>query len=205
MIHTAPLARRLSAIALALATTACGDLVRASRSPVFLVIDSLQARPGNATQFSGTLASDVLTNVTTPAPCSPATPCPTVFNDVGQATLSLALKDVSVAPTTNNQVTITRYRVAYRRADGRNTQGQDVPFAFDGAVTVTIPPASSSAVGFEIVRHVAKQEAPLVELISNGKIISTIADVTFYGRDQVGNEVSASGSILIDFGNFGDR
>lgn len=205
MIHTAPLARRLSAIALALATTACGDLVRASRSPVFLVIDSLQARPGNATQFSGTLASDVLTNVTTPAPCSPATPCPTVFNDVGQATLSLALKDVSVAPTTNNQVTITRYRVAYRRADGRNTPGLDVPFAFDGAVTVTIPPASSSAVGFEIVRHVAKQEAPLVELISNGKIISTIADVTFYGRDQVGNEVSASGSILIDFGNFGDR
>ena len=205
MIHTAPLARRLSAIALALATTACGDLVRASRSPVFLVIDSLQARPGNATQFSGTLASDVITNVTTPAPCSPATPCPTVFNDVGQATLSLALKDVSVAPTTNNQVTITRYRVAYRRADGRNTPGLDVPFAFDGAVTVTIPPASSSAVGFEIVRHVAKQEAPLVELISNGKIISTIADVTFYGRDQVGNEVSASGSILIDFGNFGDR
>ena len=205
MIHTAPLARRLSAIALALATTACGDLVRASRSPVFLVIDSLQARPGNATQFSGTLASDVITNVTTPAPCSPEKPCPTVFNDVGQATLSLALKDVSVAPTTNNQVTITRYRVAYRRADGRNTQGQDVPFAFDGAVTVTIPPASSSAVGFEIVRHVAKQEAPLVELISNGKIISTIADVTFYGRDQVGNEVSASGSILIDFGNFGDR
>ncbi len=205
MIHTAPLARRLSAIALALATAACGDLVRGSRAPVFLVIDSLQARPGNATQFSGTLASDVLTNVTTPAPCAPATPCPTVFNDVGQATLILALKDVSVAPTTNNQVTITRYRVAYRRADGRNTQGLDVPFAFDGAVTVTIPPTSSSAVGFEIVRHVAKQEAPLVELIANGKIISTIADVTFYGRDQVGNDVSATGSILIDFGNFGDR
>jgi hypothetical protein len=35
-------------------------------------------------------------------------------------------------------------------------------------------------------------------------MISTIADVTFYGRDQAGNDVSATGSIGIDFGNFGD-
>jgi hypothetical protein len=28
--------------------------------------------------------------------------------------------------------------------------------------------------------------------------------VTFYGHDQAGNEVSATGSIQVDFGNFGD-
>ena len=47
--------------------------------------------------------------------------------------------------------------------------------------------------------------APLVQLVANGVIISTIADITFYGQDLVGNEISVKGSMLIDFGNFGDR
>jgi hypothetical protein len=28
--------------------------------------------------------------------------------------------------------------------------------------------------------------------------------VTFYGHDQAGNEVTATGAIQIDFGNYGD-
>jgi hypothetical protein len=35
-------------------------------------------------------------------------------------------------------------------------------------------------------------------------IISTIAEVTFFGHDQSGREVSVTGQILIDFGDFGD-
>jgi hypothetical protein len=31
-----------------------------------------------------------------------------------------------------------------------------------------------------------------------------LARVTFYGHDQAGNEVIATGQIQIDFGNFGD-
>ena len=84
-------------------------------------------------------------------------------------------------------------------------QGVDVPFAFDGAITTTIPANGTTTATFELVRHVAKDEAPLAALASNPAIITTIADVTFFGRDQVGNEVSAAGSILIDFGNFGDK
>jgi hypothetical protein len=41
-------------------------------------------------------------------------------------------------------------------------------------------------------------------LVSSPAIITMIADVTFYGQDRVGNDVSATGSIQIDFGNFGD-
>jgi hypothetical protein len=55
------------------------------------------------------------------------------------------------------------------------------------------------------VRHVAKEESPLVQLVANPNIINTIAEVTFYGRDQVGNDISATGSISIEFGNFGDQ
>jgi hypothetical protein len=54
------------------------------------------------------------------------------------------------------------------------------------------------------VRHVAKKEAPLVQLVDNGQIITTIAEVTFYGQDLVGNDISVTGTIQIDFGNFGD-
>ena len=34
--------------------------------------------------------------------------------------------------------------------------------------------------------------------------ISTIAEITFYGRDQNGNEVSVTGRIDVQFGDFGD-
>jgi hypothetical protein len=203
--------RILMAAAAAVAATSCGDVVRSGRAPVFLVIDSLQASRGGPTTgtFSNTLISDVITNLTTPAPCTPESPCPTIFGDSGQVTLRLSPKDIGPAgapttPSTNNEVTINRVHVQYRRTDGRNVQGVDVPYAFDGAATVTVPASSSATLGFVLVRTIAKQESPLVQLDSNGVIITTIADETLYGRDQVGNDISATGSIQIDFGNFGD-
>jgi hypothetical protein len=192
------------------ATVSCGDVVRDGRAPVFLIIDQLQAtRGGSATgNASGTLLSDVITNVTSPAPCSAASPCATVFNDMGQASFRLTVKNIgagSATPSTNNEVTLTRYRVTYRRADGRNTPGVDVPFGFDGAATGTVPANGSLVLAFELVRHVSKQEPPLVQLMTSSTILTTIAEVTFYGRDQVGNEISAVGNIQVDFGNFGDQ
>jgi hypothetical protein len=134
---------------------------------------------------------------------------PTIFSDNGEVTMSLIMRDPGTpsapsAPSALNQITITRYNVRYRRTDGRNTPGVDVPFGFDGAVTFTVPSSGTVTAGFELVRHTAKQEAPLRALASNGVIISTLAEITFYGRDQAGNEVSVSGSLTVDFGNFGD-
>ena len=97
-----------------------------------LVIDLLSGASGGsrgANTFSGTLYSDVQVLLTTPAPCTPERPCPTIFSDSGEVTLSLAMKDSTIAPTSNNQVTINRYRVEYIRADGRNTPGVDVPYS----------------------------------------------------------------------------
>ena len=79
-----------------------------------------------------------------------------------------------------------------------------MPFAFDGAVTGTIPAGGTLTLGFELVRNVAKQESPLVQLKTSSNIISTIATVTFYGADRVGNDIQATGQIQIEFGNFGD-
>ena len=43
-----------------------------------------------------------------------------------------------------------------------------------------------------------------MQLRTSSNIITTIAKVTFYGTDRVGNDVSVTGQITIDFGNFGD-
>ena len=202
--------RLIGIAALIAASVSCGDVVRQGSSPVFLVIDLLQGIRGGGSSTTGasSLVSDVITNTTSPAPCSAATPCPTIFGDSGTVALRAPLKDqgatAALTPTTNNEVTINRYRVEYVRADGRNTPGVDVPFAFDGAVTGTVPAGGTLTLGFELVRNVAKQESPLAQLRTSSNFISTIAKVTFYGTDRVGNSVQVTGQISIEFGNFGD-
>ena len=199
-------------LAAAAVSASCGSVVRDGRSPVYVVIEQVLASRGAPTpgQYTGTLVSDVITNVTAGGGCTTTNPCPTVFNDYGRVTFRMSPKDLgpvptsTAAPSLNNEVTITRYRVTYRRADGRNTPGVDVPYAFDGAATGTIPSGGTLTLDFELVRHVAKGEAPLVALTGNPTVIASIADVTFYGRDQVGNEIQATGQMLIEFGNFGD-
>jgi hypothetical protein len=187
-------------------SVSCGDVVRQGRAPVYLVIEQLTGKSGASQgSASNVLQSDVVTMVTSPAPCSAATPCPTIFSDSGQVSLRVQAKNVSAtSPSTNSDVTIDRYHVSYRRADGRNTPGVDVPYPFDGAVTGTVPTTGTLTLGFEIVRHVAKEESPLIQLQSSASIITTIARVTFYGTDLVGNAITATGQIQIDFGNFGD-
>jgi hypothetical protein len=200
------IARRLLAgIVLAAATASCGDVVRSGRSPVLLVIDSLAGAPGGghgAGLFSATLQSDVIVLLSAPAPCTPERQCPTVFSDSGQVVLRLVPKDISIAPTSNNAVTITRYHISFRRADGRNTPGVDVPYGYDGAVTATV--SDTATIGFELIRHVTKEEPPLAQLAFNPSIIHTIAVITFYGADLVGNAVTATSNMSIEFGNFGD-
>jgi hypothetical protein len=183
-----------------LSSMSCGDVVRQGTGGSFLIVSTIEAAPGaEPTEFGNTLLSDVLTVVDD---------SPTFFNDVGRVTFRLGLKDPGAAtspttPSQNDAITLTRYQVRFIRADGRNTPGVDVPYGFDGAFTLTVSGGDASA-GFTIVRNVSKMEAPLAALRFNGVIISTIAEVTFYGADQTGHEVSATARISIDFGNFGD-
>ena len=202
--------RLIGLAALIAASVSCGDVVRQGSSPVFLVIDLLQGIKGGsgAATAASTLFSDVITNVSTPAPCSPTNLCPTIFADNGTVTLRAPLKDqgatAALAPTTNNEVTISRVHIEFTRADGRNVQGVDVPFAFDSAVTGTVPAGGTLILGFEMVRHVAKEEAPLIQLRTSANFISSIAKVTFYGVDRVGNQIQVTGQLQVEFGNFGD-
>ena len=192
----------------ALAVSGCGrtDL---GRSPSQIVIDSFQAASGaKPGDFSNTLDSDVLTMVKKTVG-GQQIEVPTIFNDLGRVKFHIQLRDAGTTaspttPTGTNSVTFTRYRVSYQRADGRNQQGVDVPYGFDSALTLTVPAGGDATASFELVRHTAKEEAPLQALINNSTIISTIATVTFYGQDLAGNDVVATGTIGVFFGNFGD-
>jgi hypothetical protein len=199
MSHTISL--RIGTLALAAVVTAiaagCGDVVRDDRASSYLMITSLSAASGaKPDDDSGELSSDVLTDGG-------------VIEDLGTVSFKLGMKDVAIhgaaPPTRNNFITINRYRVTFRRSDGRNTPGVDVPYGFDGAGTVTVTDQDAS-LAFVLVRIQAKLEPPLMNLRGGGGsvAISTIAEITFYGRDQAGNDTSVTGSISVNFADWAD-
>ena len=201
----------IGVVATSAAVAGCSSgFTRDAKAPARLIIVALQGASGAEPDELGTgMSSDVLTLVTTGGGCTAANPCPTIFSDPGRVEMRLQLRDIGnpanpSSPSSLNAVTIERYHVRYVRSDGRNVQGQDVPYEYDGGVTFTVPSDGSATAGFTLVRSQAKREAPLAPLVNNDTIISTIAYVTFYGHDQAGNEVSITGTIDVTFGNFGD-
>jgi hypothetical protein len=201
---------RVAAGALVGASVSCGDVVMQDRAPVLVVIDSMEAASGaDPATMGGFLLSDVQTLVEEQVD-GETVRVPTIFSDVGQATMRIIPKDagngaVSVAPSPWNNVTINRYHISFLRADGRNTPGVDVPFPVDGAVTATLG-STPTVVPFEMVRHQQKLEQPLRSLANLGGrlFISTIAEITFYGADQVGNSLQIKGTISVSFGDYAD-
>ena len=189
--------------ALLMPSVSCTAQQNTGTSPAYLIISSLTAARGDAPdEASGDLASDVLS-------------AGGVFADPGSVFMELALKDpgsgnAPAKPTSMNFITVTRYRVEFIRADGRNTEGVDVPFPFEGAVTFNVNDEDGGSGTFTLVRVQAKLESPLMALRkpSNGIppggaiVISTIARITFYGTDQAGRAVSVTGQIGVNFADW---
>ena len=212
--HFSPrnLAGLAAVIASSLALGSCAsELTRTGSSAAYVIIDSLLGASGaDPQQFGSPLLSDVVTLVRTQVNGTTVV-SPTFYNDLARVQMRAELKNpgTTVNPTTpspNTAITFNRYHVDFRRTDGRNTQGVDVPYSFDGAATFTIAAGGAAQVAIEVVRNQAKLESPLANLRQGGGaiIISTIAEITFYGRDQVGNEVVATGQMSVNFGDFAD-
>jgi hypothetical protein len=199
-------ARLATGAAFVMSTAGCGsEMLRTGRSPVYLTVETIEVTNG-ATEDSGSnLLSDVLTLVKRTVNGQEVR-VPTIFNDTAIASIRVTAKNETVPTTALNSVTLNRYRINFRRSDGRNTPGVDVPYGFEGGLSATIAAGSVGEVGFEMVRHSSKSEPPLRNLISNGgqMFIYTIAEVTFFGYDQNGNEVSVTTNVDVAFSDFGD-
>jgi hypothetical protein len=205
-----PVTAGVAAMALLAGSVSCGDVVRQGKAPVIIVFDNMQAASG---ADPGTMGAFLLSDVQSLEEREvggQTVSVPVIFNDIGQATMRLIPKDagtgaVNLNPTPWNAVTLNRYRITYIRTDGRNTPGVDVPFPVDGALTATLS-ASPVIVPFEIVRHQQKLEQPLASLANFGGrvFISTIAEITFYGADQTGNDVQGKATINVSFGDYAD-
>lgn len=191
--------RLAAAGACSVALSSCGgELLRTGRAPVYLVVTNVTTAAGGGGGSTGAfLQSDVQRLVDGR---------PTIFNDTATVTFRVDAKNSGATTAPVNAVTLTRYRVVFRRTDGRNTPGVDVPYGFDGGLTASANAGGTMQAAFEIVRHQAKLEPPLANLSGLGGqiFISTIAEVTFYGRDQNGNEVTATANIDVHFGDFSD-
>ncbi len=191
---TRRLSSRLGLVALVVSVCAgCAAAGRPGQASSYLIVESFLAASGaEPGTFTGTLASDVVTDGS-------------VYADPGEVVFALAMKNPDVPSSPANFITLRRYRVVFRRTDGRNVPGVDVPFGFDGAVTQTIG-SSGAAVTFTLVRIQAKLEAPLLALAGGGGalVISTLAEVTFYGTDQAGRDVVATANISVNFADWGD-
>lgn len=178
-------------------SASCSSMVRGSSSNSYLIIDSLQGF-ANDDSTGTNLQSDVVTKGG-------------ILEDEGRVVFRLGLKDPGSAsapasPTSNNFITVNRYRVVFTRTDGRNVPGVDVPFPFESAFTVTVRGEGTTEAAFSLVRVQAKGEPPLRNLAGGFGlgVISTIAEITFHGHDQTGRAVTVTGRIAVDFADFAD-
>ncbi len=207
-IHRAALL--LSVTAGVAGSISCTSAIRQGTGSSYLIIDRLQGVEGQSGESGTVLRSDVVAIVTETINGQEVR-IPVVFADGGLVTFRLGLKNVGsptspTSPTTNNLITVNRYRVSFSRTDGRNVAGVDVPHPFEGAFTVTVG-AEAVDVGFTLVRIAAKSEPPLLALRGGRGLfsISTIADITFYGQDQTGHAVTVSGRLGVEFADWADE
>lgn len=155
-----------------------------------------------------------------------------LFSDVSQWVNDDAVVTVSIFrknPTVTNSspledVRLESYQVRYFRSDGQNVEGVDVPHRITGPLSSILLHAPGAGGEFEadvtinVVRHTAKREPPLINLIfsdlfPNGRsvfltgagIITTVAEITIYARQvTTGEPLSATGRLQIAFADFAD-
>jgi hypothetical protein len=150
-----------------------------------------------------------------------ATSGATITSDVSvlapdNAIVSLAVRAKNPKGPTSAQVpmhvVLESYSVRYFRTDGRDVEGQDVPYHFSSAINGEIDLVETGATPFPIpiVRAQAKQEPPLrnLRVIAGTNplpgaqitpVVTMIAEVTVYGHTVAGEKVSVTVRFTVDF------
>jgi len=178
----------------------CNPLENKTASNTMLLMEILTGldMEGNTVSY---LESDVLR-------IDPDSGAQTIVADPAIAILKAKLLDpLPINPPSDyNNILLTRYTVNYFRSDGKNTEGVDIPYSFEGYLSTRLVVDVSTEIAFVIVRAVAKGEPPLLSLRDGrGEGVLTItARVDFYGHDMRDNTVIVTGYLTIYFANYAE-
>jgi len=182
-------------LALFVVLVSCNPLENESLSDSMLVIMKLTGQDinGNTVNF---LQSDVLTSANT------------VTADPAQVTLRAQMlnPDPINGSSQYNNVIVTRYVVTYFRSDGKNVEGVDIPYSFEGYLSTLVEIDNIAELSFVLVREVAKLEPPLINL-HEGRgdgVLQIKAKVDFYGHDLANKAIKSTGYLSIYFANYAD-
>jgi len=180
----------------------CNPIENETKSASRLIIEGLVG-----TDMEGTEANYLQSDVLYEDPQDPTST--TIYADAAKVILRAELLDPNsvTGPSYLNNITVTRYVVTYTRSDGKNSEGVDVPYTFEGYLSTQIAIDSTSTISFIIVREVAKNEPPLVDLVFGTEegVIEATAKVDFYGHDQANRNVHATGYLTIFFANYANE
>lgn len=161
-----------------------------------LQIVSLTGNDLQGTAGSTTVFSDVLT-------------AGSIINDNGVADLKAKPLDpffTQISPYMD--VLVDQIDVEFKRTDGRNIEGVDVPYRFTQPVSFLVPIGGTAKIPFVLIRHVAKMESPLIDLrdqFNPEQVLQVIAWITIHGIDKGGHRVApVTGYITVWCADFAD-
>ncbi|PYQ21400.1 MAG: hypothetical protein DMF81_15635 [Acidobacteria bacterium] len=189
-------------VACLLAFSACvPDYVKKDRASVYLRITKVSSQSGGGNGTGG----DFLNSDVTP-----------LFNDNAILNFDVQSKNPTISDKLFrvNDVQLEQYEVRYFRTDGRNQEGVDVPYRITGALGTIIPAPGTGQVSIVVVRHQAKLEPPLKNLVADtagsaqgpflgGELVLTVmAEITVRGHTTAGQAVEAKGTLQINFADF---
>jgi hypothetical protein len=176
----------------------CNPIEDESRSDSVLLIVQITGRDieDNEANF---LQSDVVV-------FNPETGSTTVAADSALVTFTAQTLDPEplLGTSYHNDIFVTSYVVSYSRSDGKNQEGIDVPYSFDGSLSARVEIDTQTDVSFVVVRAVSKLEPPLINLAKGrgeGEL-KTTARIDFYGHDTLGKTVKATGYLTIFFADY---
>jgi hypothetical protein len=203
MKNARPLHHALKAAAVlsaAIFFVACNPVENKSQSASLLTVTRIRSTDSLGNEV-GFLQSDVLY-------VDPLTSAQSWRADAATATLSASTlePDPRLGTSEYYDIQVTRYVVTYIRSDGMNREGVDVPYSFEGGLSIVVRVGQPTDISFVIVREVAKQEPPLVglRLALPGDSLNVTAKVEFYGHDLANKAVKATGYLPVYFGNYGN-
>jgi hypothetical protein len=177
----------VAAAALTLALAGCSaDYVENSQAPVILQVTAINS--------GALLESDVKTGAGDDYVCP----------DSVDVAVAVRPKNPGATIVQNaGDIFLRRYEVRYTRTDGRAVEGVDVPYRVSGLMTAVVPNDGNATFSLEVVRRQAKLEPPLSQ-IDGAQIVTMFAEVAVFGENVVGNGVSASGHLQVNFLNVAD-